>query len=283
MAWKPRLLVVEDDRYWIDHYKVALKNLSIEVYDAQRVRDAIDSLRRQSFSGIAVDLEIPGIKDGALGGFEVLEAAQSLNPYAELLVITGHTEHPILDRVSRMNIDSITKPVDHRELIISVVSLIRAWERRFYLVNHILESFLDCHAVVDARGHSRPAFRLVNEYDVQDLLHTIMKAHFPDVIAEEYTLKRAGKTKRLDLVVNGLETVIETKMIRSKDHGNQIANELDIDIRGYVAHPNCRRLFCYLYDPKHHVKDPRIVEHDLSGETSQNGRTIDVAVMIRPL
>jgi hypothetical protein len=110
-----------------------------------------------------------------------------------------------------------------------------------------------------------------------------MKPYFPDVITEEYTLKRAGKTKRLDLVIKGLETVIETKMVRNKEHGSRIADDLDIDIRGYVAHPHCRRLFCYVYDPKHHIKDPRMVERDLSGEASQDTKMIDVSVIISSL
>jgi CheY-like chemotaxis protein len=283
MALKPQILVVEDDKYWIEHHKVALKNVNVDVHEAQTVRQAINILGRQTFAGLAVDLEIPGIKDSALGGFEVLEAAKKLNSYTELFVITGHTEHQILDRVSRMNINFITKPVDHRELAISVLAVVNAWERRFYLIKDVLESFLDCHAILADRSHNRPSFNLINEYDVQDLLICIMKAYFPDVIAEEYTLKRAGKTKRLDLVIKGLETVIETKMLRNKDHGNKIADELDIDIRGYVAHPYCKRLFCYVYDPKHYIKDARTVERDLSGEASQNGKTIDVIVMIRPL
>jgi CheY-like chemotaxis protein len=282
MTYKPRILVVEDDKYWIDHHRVALKNVDVEIHDAQSVQLAIERVTQQQFAAVIVDLEIPGLRNNALGGFEVIEVTKKLNPYTELLVITGHEEHEVLERVSKQNVDVVTKPVDHRELALSVRGLVNAWSRKLNSVANVLDKFLTSYSVLEKRGHARPAFKLTNEYDLQDLLHSIMKPFYSDVISEEYTLKRAGKTKRLDLVVKGLETVIETKMIRSKAHGIGLSNELDIDIRGYVSHAHCKRLFCYVYDPLHYVRDPRIIERDLSGEAAQDSRVIDVSVFIRP-
>jgi DNA-binding response OmpR family regulator len=282
MPLKPTILVVEDDKYWIEHHKVALKNSEVEILGVQTVYDALKMLRKTAFAAVIVDLEIPGTKNNALGGFEVLESARKSNPYSELLVITAHAESEVVERVSRFNIPFLIKPVDHRELAISVASAISSWDRRFVSLSHLFETFLDDYSILAQRGHKRPPFVLSNEYDVQDLMHTILKSFYPDVVAEEYTLKRAGKTKRLDLVIRGLEAVIETKMIRDKSHASHISDELDIDIRGYVSHPHCRRLFCYVYDPKHLIKEPRQIERDLAGESSQDGATIDASVLIRP-
>ena len=114
-------------------------------------------------------------------------------------------------------------------------------------------------------------------------MYAILKPFYTDVVTEEYALKRAGKCKRLDIIIKGLDTVIETKMVRNVTHGNNIADELDVDIRCYISHPNCKRLFCYVYDPKHLIRDPRQMEQDLSGEASQDGKTIEVTVLIRPM
>lgn len=283
MSLKSSILVVEDDKYWIEHHKVALKNADVEIQSAQSVSEALNLLKRNHFSAVIVDLEIPGVKDSAFGGFEVLDSIRKSNPYTELLVITGHSEHEIIERVSRLSIPFLTKPIDHRELAISVASVVRSWERRLNSLILLLETFLDSHSIISKRGHKRPSFVLSNEYDVQDLMHAVLRPFYPDVLTEEYALKRAGRTKRLDIVIKGLETVIETKMVRDKKHALKIADELDIDIRGYIAHPHCRRLFCYVYDPKHLIKEARQVEHDLSGESSQDGKTIEALVMIRPL
>jgi len=217
-----------------------------------------------------------------LGGFEVIEAARKRSPYTELLVITGHTEHELLDRVARAAVSFITKPVIHRELVLAATSMINAWQARFTTLLTVLNGFSELLPILQDRGHNKPPFRIVDEYDLQDLLHFLFKPLFRDVIVEEYTLKRAGKTKRLDLVLKGLEAVVETKMVRTKAHSRKISDELDIDIRGYVSHPYCRRLICFVYDPKHYLKDPRTIEKDLSGDQSQDRSVIEVSVMVRP-
>lgn len=283
MKVQPELLIVEDDEYWIEHYCRILRNSPVAIFKAKTVAEAANLIGRHYFAAVIADLELPGMKDRALGGFEVIEASKRRSNYTELLVITAHTENDILDRVARASVGYITKPVNYRELAISASSMVNSWTHRFDRVITILESFSGILPILQKRGHNKPAVAVADEYDVQDLLHFLFKPLFPDVIVEEYTSKRAGKTKRLDLVFRSLETVIETKIVRTEDHGKKIADELDIDIRTYVSHPHCRRLVCFVYDPDHHINDPRTIERDLSGEQSQDAKVIDVQVMIRPL
>ena len=72
-------------------------------------------------------------------------------------------------------------------------------------------------------------------------------------------------------------------MVRTRNHARQVTDEVDIDVRGYVAHPHCRRLVCYVYDPKRYIKDPRTVERDLSGEASQGTKIIEVRIVVGSL
>jgi DNA-binding response OmpR family regulator len=278
---KAEILIVEDDDYWIEHYSRVLRNTCIDICKAKTVKETITLLDRRCFAGVIVDLELPGLKEPKLGGFEVIDIVRRRNAYTELLVITCHTELEIVDRVSRTGVGFIAKHVEPRELILSVTSMVEEWRRKLRGVEAVLESFTAILPVLQKRGHGKPSFKVADEYDVQDLLHFLYKPLFPDVVVEEYTLKRAGKTKRLDLVFKGLQTVIETKIVRTKAHAGKISDELDIDIRGYVSHPHCRRLFCFVFDPNRYIKDPRVIEKDLSGEQSQDSKTIDVSVMIR--
>lgn len=282
MISKPEILIVEDDGYWIEHYSRILKHCAFDITEARTVSDVISMLENRCFAGVIVDLELPGLKGSKLGGFEVIDVTRRRNAYTELLVITGHTESEIIDRVSRAGVGCITKHIEPRELILSASAMVEAWRRKFGSVETILERFTEILPIVQDRGHGKPAIKITDEYDVQDLLHFLYKPLFSDIIVEEYTLKRAGKTKRLDLVIKGLQTVIETKIVRNKSHAGKIGDELDIDIRGYVSHPYCHRLFCFVYDPNNYIKDPRIIEKDLAGEQSQDGKTIEVEVMVRP-
>ena len=282
MEIKPEILIVDDDDYWLEHYCRILQNVPATIRRAKTVKEAAAQLATRSFAIVIADLELPGQKEPKLGGFEVIDVARRRNIYTQLLVITAHNEHEILDRVSRAGVGLIAKPVHHRELVISANSMMEMWRNNAGNLVKILESFTSIVAVIQKRGRGKPPFKISDEYDLQDLLHFVYKPLFSDVVVEEYTLKRAGKTKRLDLVFKGLETVIETKIVRTKEHAAKIADELDIDIRGYVSHPHCRRLICFVYDPHHFMKEPRSVERDLEGEQSQDGRVIDVVVMIRP-
>ncbi len=55
--------------------------------------------------------------------------------------------------------------------------------------------------------------RFANEYDVQDLLHALLRPWVQDVRPEEYTPSYAGKGTRMDFLLPTHELVIETKYI----------------------------------------------------------------------
>ena len=100
------------------------------------------------------------------------------------------------------------------------------------------------------RTNNRPNFIIENEYDVQDLLYSNLRSVFENVKTEEWTIQHGGKSKRIDIVLPDIDTIIEVKMIRNKSHGKSISDELKIDIESYHVHPNCRKLVCFIYDPK---------------------------------
>lgn len=281
MIIKPRILVVEDDSLWIANYRAALKNLDADVQEAQKVSHALAALRKQAYALTIIDLEMKGNKEDTYGGFEVLDVAKQLNPYTQLVVITCHDEPEVVDRVSRLKVTVVKKPINWRELSLLASTCINAWQNYFNSLIAVIESFSTCLSLLTNRKHTRPDFKVAKEYDLQDLLHVILKPFYPDIEPEEYSLKRAGSQKRPDFVIKGLETVIETKIIRDLKHSKSIADELDIDIRNYVSHPHCSYLFCFVYDPKRLIRDPRRIEEDLSGENTHKGKVIDVQVLIR--
>ncbi|MCK4784580.1 MAG: response regulator, partial [Desulfobacteraceae bacterium] len=113
MDYHPHILIVEDDKLWIDNCRRALKDHRVEIKDAMRAQDAIDLIQKDCFAAVFVDLEIPGMKECIYGGFEVLESGRDLNPYTEMVVITEHEEDEVLSRVREHDVLlCIRKPVD---------------------------------------------------------------------------------------------------------------------------------------------------------------------------
>ena len=66
--------------------------------------------------------------------------------------------------------------------------------------------------------------------------------------------------------------------VRKGLNNKELANELIIDIARYTAHPDCKKLICFVYDPENRIKNPKGFENDLSKTTDE----LTVIVYIRP-
>jgi hypothetical protein len=72
---------------------------------------------------------------------------------------------------------------------------------------------------------------------------------------------------------------IEVKMTRKSLGAKEVGDQLIIDIERYrKAHPDCRSLVCFVYDPQHLIRNPAGLADDLTG--LRDG--IAVKVMIAP-
>jgi hypothetical protein len=81
------------------------------------------------------------------------------------------------------------------------------------------------HAVVRQlreRREKRPTLDVTDEYDVQDLLHALLRIHFDDIRKEEWTPSYAGGASRMDFLLPEIETVVETKMTWTSQNTNSI-------------------------------------------------------------
>jgi len=116
------------------------------------------------------------------------------------------------------------------------------------------------------RHGNRDTFKVEDEYDVQDLLHALLKIFFNDIRAEEYTPSYAGKSSRMDFLLKDHQMVIETKMTRKGLGVKEVGDQLIIDITRYASHPGCQTLICFVYDPDGRISNPAEIENDLSRE-----------------
>jgi len=117
-----------------------------------------------------------------------------------------------------------------------------------------------------------------DEYDVQDLFHSLLKLNFDDIRAEEYTPSYAGSASRVNFLLKKEKLVIEIKKTRNNLGAKEIGNELTIDIARYRAHPDCETLVCFVYDPDGRINNPVGVESDLEAIPSN----IKIKVIIVP-
>jgi len=128
-------------------------------------------------------------------------------------------------------------------------------------------------------GHdSRATLDIADEYDVQDLLHALLRLFFEDVRTEEWTPSYAGKASRMDFLLKRESIVLEAKKTRPGLGAKELGTQLIEDIARYKQHPDCKTLVCFAYDPDGRIANPRGIESDLSRTNDQ----MRVRVIIAP-
>ncbi|OXE99723.1 hypothetical protein BC749_11343 [Flavobacterium araucananum] len=139
---------------------------------------------------------------------------------------------------------------------------------RFHLVVRQLRNRYDSRSTLDVN----------DEYDVQNLLHSLLILHFDDIRAEEWTPSYAGKSSRMDFLLKDYKIIIEVKKTRPNLRAKEVGSQLIEDIARYKVHPDCETLICFVYDPEALVGNPRGLENDLSSDDNN----LKVRVYIRP-
>lgn len=118
-----------------------------------------------------------------------------------------------------------------------------------------------------------------SEYDVQDLLHAMLRPWVNDIRPEEFTPSYAGSSTRMDFLLPQHLLVLEIKFIRDAAHAKKVGQELIIDIAHYRKHSSCQRLWCIVYDPNHLIGNSHSLK-DLEGTHESSGKKISVKVIV---
>lgn len=138
---------------------------------------------------------------------------------------------------------------------------------RFYYIARQLQS----------RHDDRDTLDIEDEYDVQDLLHALLKVDFDDIRPEEYSPSYASSSSRVDFLLKKEKIVIEVKKTRKSLKTKEIGEQLIIDIARYKEHPDCDMLICFVYDPEGKISNPTGLICDLEKNNP------NVKVIINPL
>lgn len=129
--------------------------------------------------------------------------------------------------------------------------------RRFHLICRQLRKRYD----------SRETLDVCDEYDVQDLIHSLLCIYFDDIRAEEWTPSYAGSCSRQDFLLKTEKIVIEIKKTRKGLQDKQVSEQLIVDIARYKTHQDCKNLICFVYDPDERIANPIGIENDLTKVT----------------
>jgi len=146
-------------------------------------------------------------------------------------------------------------------------------------INTIIERFPLVSRQLRNRHEKRNTLEIEDEYDVQDLLHSLLKIFFDDIRPEEWTPQYAGGSSRMDFLLKNEKIVIEVKKTRTSLQEKQVGEQLIIDVIKYKQHQDCRTLICFIFDPEGRIGNPKGLENDLNQMTTED---LQVIVKIAP-
>ncbi len=147
-----------------------------------------------------------------------------------------------------------------------------------FLLETIMDKFHLVVKQIRQRYDNRETIDVTDEYDVQDLLHSLLKIYYDDIRREEWNPSYAGSSTRSDFLLKNEKIVIEVKKTRKNLKAKELGQELIIDIAKYKTHPDCKLLFCFVYDPDGYINNPAGIENDLK-QDKQNEMKVKVKIV----
>jgi hypothetical protein len=129
-----------------------------------------------------------------------------------------------------------------------------------------------------SRHDDRQTLEITDEYDVQDLMVSLLNIFFDDIREEECTPSYAGGASRIDFLLNDSNIALEVKKTRNGLTDKQIGEQLLVDIQRYKSHPKVKKLICFIYDPDWKLRNPKGLENDLP----LSGEGLEIEIFIVP-
>lgn len=133
--------------------------------------------------------------------------------------------------------------------------------------------------VLEIRRAGKPPYQIQDEYDVQDLLHAVIRAYIKNSITEEPLGKVGGaRSSRADIAVEELGVIIEVKFVRSPKDQARIVDEFAQDLLLYSAWQPLKTFVYFVYNSRD-LRDPEALQK-LQGSTELNGKKYGTYVIL---
>ena len=111
-----KLLIVDDDRVWLNQLSRAMSRRGLIVFEAQSVKEGLEILKKETFDYGVIDLRLD---DG--DGLEIITELNRLNPNSKSLILTGFGN--IANAVSAIKlgaVDYLSKPANIEDIMASL-------------------------------------------------------------------------------------------------------------------------------------------------------------------
>ncbi len=107
-----RVLIVDDERDFVEMFSLRLKQQGERVSTAYSGREALDLLKQVSIDVVILDIRMPG-----MDGIDTLKQIRRLYPLVEVILLTGHgSTETAVEGMKLGAFDYLMKPADFDEI-----------------------------------------------------------------------------------------------------------------------------------------------------------------------
>ena len=147
----------------------------------------------------------------------------------------------------------------------------------------VIDKFTSAAKPLVNRRKGKERIELTDEYDIQDVLHAILKPFFPTLRSEEVVPGKSTKQfLKIDFLFQSIKAAVECKYIRDEAHARKITKELNDDIQTYGNHNDCKNLVFFIYDKEMHIPDPDALEETYTKKQTFADKELNIFLKIRP-
>lgn len=131
-AIKPNVLLVDDEKKFLDVLSQRLGTRGVDAETATSGEDALVKMKNRSFDVIILDVMMPG-----MGGIETLKRIRKENPEVQIIMLTGQgTIDKAVEAMKEGAIEFLEKPADINTLMDKIS---KARDRKILLVMKNIE------------------------------------------------------------------------------------------------------------------------------------------------
>ena len=184
------ILWVDDEADLLEPHRIFLRDRGFEVESATNADDAVEMLRRRTYSLVLLDEQMPGTR-----GLDAFRELRSLDPHLPIVMVTKSEADETLREAIGVNVqDYLVKPVSPRQVLTVVTRLLEGSRiRQQAVARAFVERFramtLEQERTLDWRGWVSRYAELV-DWDVQlaeageTSLYESLQALYPEVRSE---------------------------------------------------------------------------------------------------
>lgn len=287
MIYIPRVLVLEDDTGWVRNFQKYLASSDWLVQCVTTVDDGLTALTCKDYFALVLDVDIRGKPRGV----EFVKGWCKSRPSDRVVVVSAILTGEIRDQLADLGIVRVFDKIDFVDRHSDLMVLLQHWynafcketelEQKRNVLRTILRGFDQARISLASRQRGKGPFLCEDEYDVQDLLTTLICPIFPEITREEPTRRVGPNAARIDLFFPEFATAIEVKVVRSKRDLARISSELKDDIETYGLEGRCDFLICFVFDLTRCLSESDMKQLvNLAGNRAFDGPEMHVEVMV---